>query len=116
MVMAAYRRIRVAEPRHSRSEAGQMLVLRVVGSTFAYMRKFALTLLLTLSTASAAHAVGLSTVIRICGDDSKALCKGVSYGAPMQACLIKNKAKVTTACRKIVERLEKGEKVRVFGG
>ena len=34
----------------------------------------------------------------------------------MQACLIKNKAKVTPACRAIVERLEKGEKVRVFGG
>jgi hypothetical protein len=80
------------------------------------MQKLALALLLTLAAASAAHAVGLTTVIRICGDDSKALCKGVSYGAPMQACLIRNKAKVTPSCRKIVERLEKGEKVRVFGG
>jgi hypothetical protein len=80
------------------------------------MRKLALVLLLSFSAASAAHAVGLTTVIRICGDDAKAQCKGVSYGAPMQACLIRNKAKVTPACRKIVERLEKGEKVRVFGG
>jgi hypothetical protein len=80
------------------------------------MRKFALAILISLTAASAAQAIGLATVIRICGDDSKALCKGVSYGAPMQACLIRNKAKVTLACRKIVERLEKGEKVRVFGG
>jgi hypothetical protein len=34
----------------------------------------------------------------------------------MQVCPIRNKAKTTPACRKIVERLEKGEKVRVFGG
>ena len=81
-----------------------------------HMQKLALTLLLTLAAAASAHAVGLTTLIRICGDDSKALCKGVSYGAQMQACLVKNKAKVTPACRKIVERLEKGEKVRVFGG
>ncbi len=80
------------------------------------MKKLALVLLVTLCAVSAAHAVGLTTVIRTCGDDSKAYCKGVSYGAPMQACLIRNKAKVTPACRKIVERLEKGEKVRVFGG
>ena len=79
------------------------------------MKTIFLTLLLTLSAGSA-HAIGLTTVIRTCGDDSKALCKGVSYGVPMQACLIKNKTKVTPACRKIVERLEKGEKVRVFGG
>jgi hypothetical protein len=86
------------------------------GSTFASMQKLALTLLLTLSAATAAQAVGLTALIRVCGDDAKAQCKGVSYGAPMQACLIRNKAKVTPACRRIVERLEKGEKVRVFGG
>jgi hypothetical protein len=80
------------------------------------MRKIAFALLTTLAAASAAQAVGLTALIRVCGDDSKSLCKGVGYGAPMQACLIKNKAKVTPACRKIVERLEKGEKVRVFGG
>jgi hypothetical protein len=80
------------------------------------VRNVALAILVVLSCASAAQAVGLTSLIRICGDDSKVLCKGVSYGAPMQACLIRNKAKVTPACRKIVERLEKGEKVRVFGG
>jgi hypothetical protein len=62
------------------------------------MQKIALILLLTLS-AIPTHAVGLTTLIRICGDDAKAQCKGVSYGAPMQACLIRNKAKVTPACR-----------------
>ena len=79
------------------------------------MKNLALTLLLALAPIHA-EAVGLTTLIRVCGDDSKALCKGVSYGAPMQACLIRNKSKVTPACRAIVERLEKGEKVRVFGG
>jgi hypothetical protein len=79
------------------------------------MNKLALAFLITFSAASA-HSIGLTTLISICGDDSKFLCKGVSYGAPMQACLIRNKAKVTPACRKLVERLEKGEKVRVFGG
>jgi hypothetical protein len=80
------------------------------------MRNVAVVLFLVFSPTTAAQAVGLTTLIRICGDDSKSLCKGVGYGAPMQACLIKNKAKVTPACRKIVGRLEKGEKVRVFGG
>ena len=84
--------------------------------TFPRMKKLALTILLITLSAPIANAVGLTALIRICGDDSKALCKGVSYGAPMQACLVKNKAKVTPACRAIVERLEKGEKVRVFGG
>jgi hypothetical protein len=43
--------------------------------------------------------------------------RGALYNySPMQACLVWNKAKVTPACRKIVDRLEKGEKVRVFGG
>jgi hypothetical protein len=79
------------------------------------MQKLILTILLTLA-AIPAHSVGLATLIRVCGDDAKAQCKGVSYGAPMQACLVSNKAKVTPACRGIVERLEKGEKVRVFGG
>ena len=83
--------------------------------TFPCMKTLALTLLLALS-ATSAQAVGLTALIRICGDDSKALCKGVSYGAPMQACLIRNKPKLTPACRAIVGRLEKGEKVRVFGG
>ena len=80
------------------------------------MQKLTLTLLITLAAAIPAHAIGLATLIRICADDSKALCKGVSYGAPMQACLIRSKAKVSPACRQIVARLEKGEKVRVFGG
>ena len=80
------------------------------------MQKISLALVIALLAAASAHAVGLTTLIRICGGDSKALCKGVSCGAPMQACLVKNKAKVTPACRKIVERLEKGGKVLVFGG
>ncbi len=95
--------------------AGPRLATQPKCATFPRMKTLTLTLLISLS-AIPAQAVGLTTLIRICGDDSKALCQGVSYGAPMQACLVKNKTKVTPACRAIVERLEKGEKVRVFGG
>ena len=66
--------------------------------------------------ASSAHAVSLREVIRDCGPDGKLYCKGVSYGAPMQACLSKNKGKLTPVCRAIVNRLDKGEKVKLFGG
>ncbi len=43
-------------------------------------------------------------------------CKGVGYGAPMQACLSRNKEKLTPVCRAVVDRLDKGEKVTLFGG
>jgi hypothetical protein len=65
--------------------------------------------------ATAAHSVSLRQVIRDCRPDGKIHCKGVKYGAPMQACLSKNKSKLTPACRAIVDRLDKGEKVRLFG-
>lgn len=65
--------------------------------------------------ATAAHAVSLREIIRDCGTDGKKYCKGVSYGAPMQACLSKQKDKLSPKCRAIVERLEKGEKVRLLG-
>lgn len=80
------------------------------------MRKGVFAILVAFSALSAAHAVGLYTLIRVSGDDSQALCKGVSHNAPMQARHIKHKANVTTACRAIVVRLEKGGKVGVFGG
>lgn len=64
---------------------------------------------------TASHAIGLRQVIRDCGPDGKLYCKGVGYGAPMQACLLKNKAKLTPICKAVVERLSKGEKVRLFG-
>ena len=80
------------------------------------MMRFLLTVGLTLGLMASASAVGLRQVIRDCGPDGKRLCPGVSYGAPMQACLSRNKAKLTPVCKAIVDRLDKGEKVTLFGG
>ena len=74
------------------------------------------TALLALCLVSSASAIGLRQVIRDCGPDGKLYCKGVGYGAPMQACLSRNKEKLTPVCRAIVDRLDKGEKVTLFGG
>jgi hypothetical protein len=71
-------------------------------------------LLLLLFTAPA-DAVGLRQVIRDCGADGKAYCEGVGYGAPMQACLARNKKRLAPACRAVIDRLEKGEDVEIFG-
>jgi hypothetical protein len=79
------------------------------------MFKPVIAFMVLVSLSSSAYAVGLRQVIRDCGPDGKIHCKGVSYGAPMQACLAKNKDKLTPKCRAIVERLEKGEKVKLFG-
>jgi hypothetical protein len=72
-------------------------------------------LLILLALASPAAAVGLRAVIRDCGADGKAHCEGVGYGAPMQACLSRNKKKLTPACRAIIDRLDRGEEVEIFG-
>lgn len=61
-----------------------------------------------------AHAASLREVIRTCGDDGKKLCEGVGYGQPMQDCLSSKKPKLTTQCRALVQRLDKGEKVTLF--
>ena len=74
------------------------------------------TALLVLCLVSSASAIGLRQVIRDCGPDGKLYCKGVGYGAPMQACLLRNKEKLTPVCRAVVDRLDKGEKVTLFGG
>ncbi len=71
---------------------------------------------LALCLVSSAGAIGLRQVIRDCGPDGKFYCKGVGYGAPMQACLSRNKEKLTPVCRAVVDRLDKGEKVTLFGG
>ncbi len=71
---------------------------------------------LVICLVSSASAIGLRQVIRDCGPDGKLYCKGVGYGAPMQACLSRNKEKLTPVCRAIVDRLDKGEKVTLFGG
>jgi hypothetical protein len=68
-----------------------------------------------LTFATAAHGIGLRQVIRDCGPDSKLYCKNVGYGAPMQACLFKNKAKLRPVCRSVVDRIAQGERVRLFG-
>ena len=72
-------------------------------------------LIAAFSLTGTAEAVSLSKVIRDCGDDGKAYCKGVGYGAPMQACLSQNKAKLSPQCKAIIDRLDKGEKVGIFG-
>lgn len=72
-------------------------------------------LLFLITLGAPAGAVGLRAVIRDCGADGKALCEGVGYGAPMQACLSRNKKKLTPACRAIIDRLDRGEEVEVFG-
>jgi hypothetical protein len=77
--------------------------------------KPALAILLTLLAAGPAAAVPLRKVISDCGADGKAYCEGVGYGAPMQACLSRNKARLAPACRAIIERLEKGEEVEILG-
>lgn len=71
--------------------------------------------LVTLTFSTGAHGVGLRQVIRDCGPDSKLYCKSVGYGAPMQACLLKNRTKLRPVCRAIVDRIARGEKVRLFG-
>lgn len=62
-----------------------------------------------------AGAVGLRAVIRDCGGDGENYCQGVGYGAPMQTCLARNYKKLTPACRAIMDRLNKGESVEIFG-
>lgn len=71
--------------------------------------------LAVLAAAAPAGAVPLRKVISDCGADGKAYCAGVGYGAPMQACLARNKKKLTPACRAIIDRLDKGEEVEIFG-
>lgn len=74
-----------------------------------------LIILAILAAAAPAQAVPLRKVISDCGGDGKIYCEGVGYGAPMQACLARHKSKLTPACRAIMDRLEKGEEVEIFG-
>jgi hypothetical protein len=71
--------------------------------------------LMTVFASSSAGAVSLKEVIQRCGPDGKAYCKGVGYGQPMQTCLSANKRRLSPQCRPIIERLERGEKVGLFG-
>lgn len=75
----------------------------------------ALTLAAVVGPGGAAHAVGLRQVIRDCGDDGRAYCDGVGYGAPMQTCLARNYKKLTPACKGVMDRLNKGESVEILG-
>jgi len=79
------------------------------------MNRFRLACLLLLLLPVPAGAVGLRQVISDCGADCKAYCEGVGYGKPMQACLSRNKKRLAPACRAIIDRLDKGEEVEVFG-
>ncbi len=69
---------------------------------------------LMLALPPAAAAASLKEVIATCGDDGERLCKGVGYGKPMQACLESRKDQLTPACKALVDRLQKGEKVTLF--
>ena len=85
------------------------------GPIIMHFRSLIAVIVFSLFSAIPAHAVSLSEVIRKCGDDGKALCKGVGYGQPMQDCLVAKKSKVSPQCKPIIDRLEKGEKVGIFG-
>jgi hypothetical protein len=76
---------------------------------------FAATALAAILLSQPSGAVGLRQVIRDCGADGKAFCEGVGYGAPMQACLSRNKKRLAPACRTIIDRLDNGEQVEIFG-
>lgn len=79
------------------------------------MGRILLVLCLASGWGAPAAAVGLRQIISDCGSDGKAYCEGVGYGAPMQSCLSRNKKKLAPACRAIIERLEQGEEVEIFG-
>lgn len=78
------------------------------------MRPIVLALVLLSVPGAPAAAAKLSEVIRVCGDDGKRLCQGVGYGQPMQDCLTSRRDELTPACRALVDRLAKGEKVTLF--
>jgi hypothetical protein len=76
---------------------------------------FALAIIASMLSTTSAGAVGLRAVIRDCGGDGESYCQGVGYGAPMQACLARHYKKLTPACRAIMDRLNNGETVEIFG-
>lgn len=78
------------------------------------MRKLVLAALLGIAFATPALSVSVGEIIGKCGDDSDQFCKGVGYGDPMQACLDRNYAKLSSDCKLIVDRLRAGEGVSLF--
>lgn len=78
------------------------------------MRRLAFAFLLPMLVSTPARSASLSEVIRVCGDDGKRLCEGISYGKPMQDCLASKREQLTPACRALVDRLRKGENVTLF--
>lgn len=89
--------------------------MRINSETRSRVVIFALAMILTALPAASAGAVGLRAVIRDCGGDGESYCRGVGYGAPMQECLAQHYKKLTPACRAIMDRLNKGETVEIFG-
>ena len=49
-----------------------------------------------------------------CGGDQKTYCAKVSYGNAMTECFVKHKEKLRPMCRKLVDRIEAGERVSLF--
>ena len=78
------------------------------------MRKALFAAAICAAFATPAMAVSVGEIIRLCGDDSKAYCKGVGYGDPMQACLASNYKKLSAQCKVVVDRIRGGEKVSLF--
>ena len=61
-----------------------------------------------------AMAVSVWELSRVCGDDAKAYCDGVSYGDAMQSCLDTNYNALTPGCQAIMDRIRGGEGVGLF--
>lgn len=78
------------------------------------MRMLALSTALVLALVTTANAVSVGELIGRCGDDAKAYCEGVGYGAPMQKCLDANYKKLSESCRQVMDRIRAGEKVSLF--
>ena len=78
------------------------------------MRKALLAAAICAAFTTQAMAVSVGEIIRLCGEDSKAYCKGVGYGDPMQACLDGQYEKLAAQCKVVVDRIRGGEKVSLF--
>lgn len=78
------------------------------------MRKLGLALLFILLPVSHAMAVSVFELQQKCGDDAKAYCEGVSYGDEMTACFNQHYKQLQSACKLVIDRVNKGEKVSLF--
>ena len=78
------------------------------------MLRTAITAAVTLLATGHAMAVTVWELSRVCGDDAKIWCEGVSYGDAMQQCIDANYDNVSPGCQAIADRIRGGEKVSLF--